>query len=194
MRSGVIKSIIKFFGVYWIWSPSPSVIWSSLDAQRMNLYSLNQSIQLLVSINTLKSVLFANCCSNWSIFYDNRNESQSEGKVVPCITYNVWDTRSLTFRHKNTSYDLLLPTWSVHYLFSLLWIPTKPRRFHLLLDKNPTKQRIIVDIWFRGRSLSQPPAQNEVTSKISPQLLPINTINGFHRIVPRILQRQVTYP
>lgn len=100
MRSGVIKSIIKFFGVYWIWSPSPSVIWSSLDAQRMNLYSLNQSIQLLVSINTLKSVLFANCCSNWSIFYDNRNESQSEGKVVPCITYNVWDTRSLTFRHK----------------------------------------------------------------------------------------------
>lgn len=127
-------------------------------------------------------------------FNDNRNESQSEGKVVPCITYNVWDTRSLTFRHKNTSYDLLLPTWSVHYLFSLLWIPTKPRWFHLLLDKNPTKQRIIVDIWFRGRSLSQPPAQNEVTSKISPQLLPINTINGFHRIVPRILQRQVTYP
>lgn len=142
----------------------------------------------------LKSVLFANCCSNWSIFYDNRNESQSEGKVVPCITYNVWDTRSLTFRHKNTSYDLWLPTWSVHYLFSLLWIPTKPRWFHLLLDKNPTKQRIIVDIWFRGRSLSQPPAQNEVTSKMSPQLLPINTINGFHRIVPRILQRQVTYP
>lgn len=79
-------------------------------------------------------------------FYDNRNESQSEGKVVPCITYNVWATRSLTFRHKNTSYDLLLPTWSVHYLFSLLWIPTKPRWFHLLLDKNPTKQRIIVDL------------------------------------------------
>lgn len=23
MRSGVIKSIIMLFGVYWIWSPSP---------------------------------------------------------------------------------------------------------------------------------------------------------------------------
>lgn len=115
-------------------------------------YSKNKSLLLkyMFQSNILKSVLFANCCLNWAIFYDDRNESQSEGKVVPCITYNVWATRSLTFRHKNTSYDLLLPTWSVHYLFSLLWIPTKPRWFHRLLDKNPTKQRIIVDIWFRG--------------------------------------------
>lgn len=117
-----------------------------------------------------------------------------KGKL--CLaSHRMYETRAfLNFSSQNTSYDLLLPTWSVHYLFSLLWIPTKPRWFHRLLDKNPTKQRIIVDIWFRGRSLSQPPAQNEVTSKISPQLLPINTINGFHRIVPRILQRQVTYP
>lgn len=65
-------------------------------------YSKNKSLLLksIISItcfnqDVLKGVLFANCCSNWSIFYDNRNESQSEGKVVPCITYNVWDTRVL---------------------------------------------------------------------------------------------------
>lgn len=135
-----------------IWFGPLSLRYLIISWYSKNKFLLLKSIIAVTCFNqdVLKSVLFANCCSNLSIFYDNRNESQSEGKVVPCITYNVWATRSLTFRHKNTSYDLLLPTWSVHYLFSLLWIPTKPRWFHRLLDKNPTKQRIIVDIWFRG--------------------------------------------
>lgn len=57
-------------------------------------YSKNKSLLLksIISVtclnqDRLKSVLFANCCLNWAIFYDDRNESQSEGKVVPCITY-----------------------------------------------------------------------------------------------------------
>lgn len=58
-----------------------------------NKFLLLKSIFAVTCFNQdiLKSVLFANCCSNWSIFYDNRNESQSEGKValhhIQCMSH-----------------------------------------------------------------------------------------------------------
>lgn len=89
------RYIKKLFGVHWIWPPSPSVIWSSHDTQRINLYSLNQSFQLHVSIKHIKKCTFCKLLFELVYFFTTIVMSRKVKGKLCLASHTMYEPRVL---------------------------------------------------------------------------------------------------